>query len=364
MNRSLIRRLICRLSRVLGLVSLCTAASAFSAPSDEELRAKAQEREAWNERMRQQSVVTRAEKERELKRLDVVYEHMLRYGINREDVKSIGRGASISGPYQNSSSDSEYGKILADRVLKPGEHYRFEVDQYIVTIPVPDAVHGSSWIVPYADTRSDPERDAILRKSTGGLQLANLSWYYGTGIWPLFVGWQGGMSMELRYRAVSAENKNLEIYATPESLRSWTQKIIETYVPTPADVEDAARRRRILTAAGTQIYLDAEPVVINGRVWVRYALNKHYGRSYAYKTKLGHDRWLHVHFSLPEYDYNANPDRTTYPAALQRAFADMEAMLASLRVAILNDDGAPDPFVVERVEAAPLPLREKLPTAP
>jgi hypothetical protein len=39
----------------------------------------------------------------------------------------------------------------------------------------------------------------------------------------------------------------------------------------------------------------------------------------------------------------------------------MEAMLASLRVSTLNDDGAPDPFVIERVEPAPLPVREKRP---
>jgi len=342
LTRYLIPPLIQRLCRALGLFSLC-ATTAFAATPDQERRA--QDREA-------------------------IHERMLRYGITREDVKAItaswgGRGgARISDRYQNSTSYSKYGEILADRVLKPGEHYRFEVDEYIVTMQVPDAVHGSPWIVPYADTRSNPERAAIMHRSSSGLQLANLSWYYGTGIWPLFVGWQGGMSMELRYWAVSAENKNLEIYATPESLRIWTQKIIETYVPSPADVEDAARRRRILTSAGTQIYLDAEPVVINGRVWVRYALNKHYGRSYAYKTKLGHDRWLQVYLSLPEYDYNANPDRTRYPAALQRAFADMEAMLGSLRVATLNDDGAPDPFVVERVEAAPLPRREKLLTAP
>jgi hypothetical protein len=41
----------------------------------------------------------------------------------------------------------------------------------------------------------------------------------------------------------------------------------------------------------------------------------------------------------------------------------MEEMASSLRVVRIDDDGAPDPFVIERVEPAPLPVREKLPAA-
>jgi hypothetical protein len=39
----------------------------------------------------------------------------------------------------------------------------------------------------------------------------------------------------------------------------------------------------------------------------------------------------------------------------------MEEMASSLRVVRIDDDGAPDPFVIERVEPAPLPVREKPP---
>ena len=74
-------------------------------------------------------------------------------------------------------------------------------------------------------------------------------------------------------------------------------------------------------------------------------------------------RWLVVSFSLPQYDYNANPDPSTYPASIKRAIAIMEEMVPSLRVVNTKDDGSPDPFVIERVEPAPLPVREKPPVA-
>jgi hypothetical protein len=64
---------------------------------------------------------------------------------------------------------------------------------------------------------------------------------------------------------------------------------------------------------------------------------------------------------MPQFDYNGNPDATSYPDPLKQAIAQMEAMMASLRVAKRSDDGAPDPFVIERVEPAPLPVREKRP---
>ena len=41
--------------------------------------------------------------------------------------------------------------------------------------------------------------------------------------------------------------------------------------------------------------------------------------------------------------------------------AIMETMLPSLRFVKTNDDGSPDPFVAERVELGPPPVREKLP---
>lgn len=80
-------------------------------------------------------------------------------------------------------------------------------------------------------------------------------------------------------------------------------------------------------------------------------------------TTLSSDRMVGFSFGLPEYDYSANPDSSTYPAAIKRAYALMDELVASLRIAKVNDDGSPDPFVLERVEPAPLPVREKLPTA-
>ena len=303
-----------------------------------------------------------AQQARENVNRDAVYERMLRYGISRDDVKSIGGGMYVEVPFEKNTPDHTYDMILAHRVLKPGENYRFEVDEYVVTMLIPDAPTGSSWIVPYADTRSVPARDAILRKSQNGLQLANLCWHYGTGVWPLYIGWRGDLCMILRFRAVSPETNTTETHATPETMRRWAQRLIESYVPPPGEVEQTAREGSIDSRAGNRIYLNAEPVVINGRIWVRSALNSSYSRTYSYRTVLHPDRWLLANFSVPEFDYNTNTDRSTYPAALKRAFADMEAMLASLRISIINGYGASDPFVIERVEPASLPLREKLPS--
>jgi hypothetical protein len=294
-------------------------------------------------------------------RRNALNERMRRYGISREDVKEIGGRMMVAVPFEKNTPDHTYDKIHADDVLKPGEHYRFEIDEYVITMLIPDAPPGSSSIVPFADTRSNPGRDAILRKSPTGLQLANLSWHYGTGVWPLYVGWKGGMAVTLNYRAVSPETKTTETHASPESLRDTAQRFIESLVPPPGEAEAALKRGFIDNRLGTRIHLNAEPVVINGRIWVRTAMNERYGRRYTYRTVLRPDRWLLAGFSVPQFDYNANPDPSTYPAALKRAFADMEAMLASLRVSTLNDDGAPDPFVIERVEPAPLPVREKRP---
>ena len=68
-----------------------------------------------------------------------------------------------------------------------------------------------------------------------------------------------------------------------------------------------------------------------------------------------------VMLRLPPYDYTAHPDPSSWPAPSKRALAIMEETVGSLRIAKINDDGAPDPFVVERVEPAPLPVREKRP---
>ena len=47
-----------------------------------------------------------------------------------------------------------------------------------------------------------------------------------------------------------------------------------------------------------------------------------------------------------------------YPDWLKRAFSTMDEMVGSIRIAKRNDDGKPDPFVLEPVAPAPLPIRE------
>jgi hypothetical protein len=169
------------------------------------------------------------------------------------------------------------------------------------------------------------------------------------------------MAMSASY-SIIPKGKYAADKPTPEAVRQRASEIIRLSIPSQAEIDHAIRTRSILNRAGNRIYLDAETIVINGRVWSRTAKNESYGRVYAYNTVLSSDRMLGILFRMPQYDYNANPDSAGYPAALKRAFADMEAMVASFRIAKQNDDGTPDPFVIERVAPAPLPVREKLTT--
>jgi hypothetical protein len=287
---------------------------------------------------------------------EAIYEHMARYGINREDMAAMRRLSQMT-PHTN-----PYVKIAAEKVLKPGEHYRFELDDHILTLLVPDAPYSQSWIVPYANTRHpDPDMAKELEEEKGRVKIANIMWYYGTGIHPLYFGWQGIMAMSASY-SIIPKGKYAADKPTPEAVRQRASEIIRLSIPSQAQIDDAIRTRSILNGAGNRIYLDAETIVINGRVWSRNATNESYGRVYAYNTVLSSDRMLGILFRMPQYDYNANPDSAGYPAALKRAFTDMEAMVASFRIAKQNDDGTPDPFVIERVDPAPLPVREKLTT--
>lgn len=301
---------------------------------------------------------TREDGQREMARRDVVYERMARYGINREDVKLLGGGMHVDTrekitPYHT------YDMILADRVLNPGEHYRFELDEYTLTMLIPDLQQSNMWIVPYVDTRTEPQREAVLRRSKSGLQVANLLWHIGTGIYPFYIGWDGRMALTISYRYLKPEEQ--DNFSSPEKHRDLSSRIAKSMVPSQAEVDDAKRNRMFFSRAGNRVYLDAETVVINGRVWIRRALNDSDSRRYSYSTTLTPDRMLGIGISLSQYDFNGNPDASAYPAALKRAIAQMEAMMGSLRIAKRDDDGAPDPFVIERVEPAPLPVREKLP---
>ncbi|MDR1163164.1 MAG: hypothetical protein LBM17_04915, partial [Candidatus Accumulibacter sp.] len=133
--------------------------------------------------------------------------------------------------------------------------------------------------------------------------------------------------------------------------------------PSREEREKAGGQYAIDTRKGFGIVVLPEPVTINGRIWIRYIADDSYKRRYFYSTFLRPDRSLRVELSLPPYDYTRDPDPSTYPAMLKKAYANMEEMASSLRVVRIDDDGAPDPFVIERVEPAPLPVREKLPAA-
>ena len=286
-----------------------------------------------------------------------IYERMAKEGISRDLVAAIEGNEHLDlGPIKTPPY-AMYKKIAAEKVLKPGEHYRFELDEHILTMVVPDAIVSSSWIVPYADTRTEPERDAALKKSKGGLQVANLAWEYGTGIWPLFIGWKGRMNMTIAYTDVRIV-KNAEDISTPEKLRQRASALQKGRLPSQEQINYSESTKYL---AHTRIYLDAETIVINGRAWIREAMNAHYSRRCIYRTALLPDRMLSILIDMPQFDYNGNPDATSYPDPLKQAIAQMEAMMASLRVAKRSDDGAPDPFVIERVEPAPLPVREKRP---
>lgn len=291
---------------------------------------------------------------------EALYQRIAKEGISRELVEAINGHERVEPrPGRKLSEYGEYYSILAEKVLKPGEHYRFELDDFILTMVVPDATPGQSWIVPYADTRSDPRRDQVMHDSKTGLKVARLSWYYDG----LFSGWSTNsiMGVGIYYDAVLPPGGDVPDISTPEKLRDFSSKVMHSWVPSQATIDEAKRDGDILNSAGNRVVLDTETTVINGRVWTRQAMNGGYDRLYKYKTVLSADRMLAISISMANFDFNANPDFTTYPRSLKRAFADMDKMVASLRVAKRNDDGSPDPFVIERVESAPLPVRESHP---
>ena len=320
----------------MGILSMAMLFCIQSALADDNVPDKAEQWRQYQEKRRQ------------------IYERMAKEGISRDLVAAIEGNEHLDlGPIKVPPY-AMYRKVAAEKFLKPGDHYRFELDENILTMIVPDAIVGSSWIVPYADTRTEPERDAALKKSKGGLQIANLAWEYGTGIWPLFIGWKGRMNMTIAYTDVRIV-KNAEDISTPEKLRQRASALQKGRLPSQEQINYSESTKYL---ADTHIYLDAETIVINGRVWIREAMNEHYGRRYVYKTILLPDRRLSILINMPQYDYNGNPDESTYPAPLKQALAQMEMMMASLRVARRNDARTNDPFVVERVDPAPSPMRE------
>ena len=288
-----------------------------------------------------------------------IYAHMKRYGIDREDVLAIRRLYETSPPYSY-----PHVSIASEKVLNPGEHYRIEMDGYVLTMKVPDAesVPGQ-WIWPYTNTRSpDPGMEKLLKQSKGGLDVANLGWYACNSIFPpgLF-GRCETMGISMYYRVLKPEER--DNFSSPANMRATQDKFQRSRIPSQEEMVRASREKLIDNRMGNQIVLAAEPVVINGRIWIRGTMSSGYKLNYQYLTYLHPDRILYVNAGPPNYEYTADPDLSSYPGWVRKSFAQLEEMIASLRIAKIGDDGSSDPFVIERVEPAPRPVREKLPTS-
>lgn len=287
-----------------------------------------------------------------------VYARMKRYGINRQDMATLRRLSETAPPYSD-----PHIRIPAEDFLNPGEYYRFELDEYIVNLLIPNAkdVPGQ-WIYPYVNTHApDAAMKEYLEQEKGSLPIASLGWYNC-----VFFGCmnsRGDVSgVTMTYRILNPEEIEGK-FSTPENLRKgqteWNQYLIK-------QAQTRYGSNPIISRAEEEAYqiaINPEIVTINGRVWVRYAMNRYMNRDYHYLTTLSPGRMLRVRFGMPNgHDYNAQPDPATWPGSAKKAYANMEKMAASLRVSKIDDDGSPDPFVVERVEPAPLPVREPLPS--
>jgi len=290
---------------------------------------------------------------------EAIYERMKRYGINRDDVAALRRlyETNAGGSFSVSAA---HVSVATDDLLKPGEHYRIEMDEHILTMKVPTAGNAvpGQWIWPYTNTRTpDPGMAKLLKLEKGAVAVANLGWYVCNGLLTGVVGRCDIAGVGMNYRVLTP--KEIEDLSTPERMRAFFTRFQKSQIPTQEDIERSARERLIDNRMGTRIVSPPETVVINGRIWIRYITDRGQKRHYQYVTLLGPDRRLILNTGLPPYDYTAHPAPSTWPAPSKRALAIMEETVGSLRIAKINDDGAPDPFVVERVEPAPLPIRER-----
>lgn len=290
---------------------------------------------------------------------DSLYAHMKLYGINREGVAAMRRLYEMYPPYSD-----PHVSLASEKLLSPGEHYRIEMDEFILTMKVPDGqpVPGS-WIWPYTDTRTpDLAMEKFLVREKGALKVANLGWYLCRSIFsPGLLGPCEIFGVSMSYRILKPEE--IDDFSTPEKLRALSRKIIRNMIIPQEEVEKANRSGSMLSGTDRRIHLDAEIVVINGRVWIRDSMDTNARQSYSYVTALLPDRMIGISFGIPQYDHTPDSDPSSRPATVSSALALMDEMLSSLCIARFNDDGAPDPFVIERVEPAPLPVREVLPAA-
>lgn len=290
---------------------------------------------------------------------EAIYERMKRYGVNREDIQALRRLSETAPPYSD-----PHVTIYAGKVFDPGEHLRVEVDEFIVTMKMPDIAPSlTSWISPYSNTRNpDPAMQKYLEQQKGALKVAAMGWENCNSLGCM--NRRGDVSgLTMTYRILKPEEVTGK-FSTPEKLQQGVRDNQKFYIeqalarrganPIVSDAELEARR----------VALAPEIVTVNGRIWVRHALNDYMDRDYIYVTTLSPDRMLSVRFGMPiGHDYNAQPDPSTWPRSAKQAYKNMDLMAASLRVVKTNDDGSPDPFMVERVDPAPLPVREKRPAA-
>ncbi|MDR1162689.1 MAG: hypothetical protein LBM17_02480 [Candidatus Accumulibacter sp.] len=283
-----------------------------------------------------------------------LYARMKCHGINREDMPEL---AELLFDRSGLLHTDSY-RLDTKGLINPGEHYRMEADEFIVSMKIPDAPPSiRQELLPYADTRR-PGRTMrnMLKRHNEKAMLAMLVWNFDTSVSP--PEWLRTGRVTLTYNIVKPED--LTDYSTPEKFLQMCDKFLKNQIPTQKEIEDARRQGRVDLRNGNQIIQAAETVTINGHLWVRYALNHHGTRNYFLLTSLWPDRSLLVDFRMPFYNYRANSGPSSYLEMFKKAYANMEEMVSSLRVARI--DGAPDPFVIDRVEPAPLPVRARSPT--
>lgn len=297
------------------------------------------------------------QKMRFTEREEAIYAHMKRYGINRSDVIAIKDLYESTPPY----SYPHVG-IATANLIKPGEHYRIEMDDYILTMKAPvSEPYSRNTIWPYISTRQpEPAMKKLLTNEHGFLATAKLSWYVCNGLLSSrLLGGCESMGISMYYRVINAEER--DNYTPPANLRATVEEFQRSRVPTKEEIERAHREKAIDYRMGNRIVLTAEPVVINGRIWIRSTMSSGSKPTYKYFTYLHPDRVLMVNASPPNYEYAANPNLSSYPEWIQQSFAQLEEMINSVRITKMSDDGYLDPFVLERVEPASQPIREALP---
>jgi hypothetical protein len=199
---------------------------------------------------------------------------------------------------------------------------------------------------------------------SSSLKIADFSWYVCAGVFARLL--QGDncptAGGSIRYHILTPEG--ILNTSTPEAMSRSYAEIQKTRVLTQAEREQLKLSGKIDNRASNRIVLVPEQVVINGRIWVRKAMTNSQSYLYQYTTFLAPDRMIGISLSTRYRDGAwPDPNAAQYPPPSPKGLALIEELIASVRIAKVNDDGAPDPFVIQRVEPAPRPVREKRPAA-